>query len=152
MSSALLARDTAPTEEDIKLKAALQAEYVKELWWFLGALIGLLTIVNWASRLLRLTFNPKRPSDPRLSVPSSDSIEHGSIEQKSFEALPHGRRTGRLSIRRLPAALAGVFQNLAFRTTVSIGPSSVMSVTEATFILAYVIALLVWLFISSKCS
>lgn len=148
--SALLLRDSSPTEEDIKLKAALQSEYVKELWWFLGVVVGLLTIINWTSRLLRLAFKPTRAPDSRSSTPSTDSIEKGAIEQRSFEAIPHGRRTGRLSLRRLPTAIAGIFRNLAFRTTLSIGPSAVMSVTEATFILSYVIALLVWLFISSK--
>ncbi|EJD01186.1 uncharacterized protein FOMMEDRAFT_90010 [Fomitiporia mediterranea MF3/22] len=54
-----------------------------------------------------------------------------------------------MSLRHVPSAFASLFRVLAFRTTVPIGPSSVMSVAELVFILGYITALLVWLWINT---
>ncbi|KAI5119903.1 hypothetical protein M0805_003707 [Coniferiporia weirii] len=134
---------SSPTTEDIELKATLQAKYVKELWLFLTAVIGLLTIINWSTRIFTLLHRPDR-------VPLGDSMPSLPSEKKSpLEAVDPGR-TGRIALHRLPYAFATSFRTLAFRTTVPIGPSSVMSVTEVVFIAGYVISLLVWLLVSTQ--
>lgn len=136
----VLSRDTAPSAADRTLKAYQQSLYVKELWLLLTAVIGLLTVINWSSRLLRYLLQTKRDLGDAGS----------SIEKTSPEALGQGR-TGRISLRRVPDAVASMFKVVAFRTTVPIGTLSVMSVTELTFIVGYIVAILIWLWVDSKC-
>lgn len=133
----------AALEAEYKLKAEQQAEYVKQLWLFLTAVIGLLTIVNWTRRLLRTLRSPK------LGVDKTSAF---AIEAIPFPSgpLPTGRHS-RISFRRIPQMLSSIFRAFAFRTTFPIGPSSVMSVAELTFIIGYIVALLVWLWVNSEC-
>ena len=135
---ALLPREAGPTTADIRLKSCQQAKYVKELWLFLTAVIGLLAIFNWSSRLLLYACKLKWTSGVGV-------VSHG---KRSPEALKPGG-TGRVSLRRVPDAIGSLFRVIDFRTTVPIGPSSVMSVTELTFIVGYILALLIWLWVDS---
>lgn len=135
----VFSRDTAPSAADRTLKAQQQSLYVKELWLLLTAVIGLLTVINWSSHLLRYLRHNKRDHG---DAPST-------IEKTSPEALGQGR-TGRISLRRVPDAVSSMFNVVAFRTTIPIGPSSVMSVTELTFIVGYILAILIWLWVDSK--
>ncbi|TDL29709.1 hypothetical protein BD410DRAFT_833972 [Rickenella mellea] len=111
----------------------MQAKYVKEFWLFLTGVIALLTIVNFTTRLVAFLTKLGQPLD----------------RQNSSEAVPPGR-TGKLSIRRIPAAFTSVFKVVAFRTTIPIGLSSVSSVSELVFITGYMTALLVWLFVDTR--
>ena len=142
MSSAFASRSSSPSEAELKLKAEQQAEYVKQLWLFLTAVIGLLTVINW-SRLLLRTLRASRAQKRR----GDNSLE--SVYVTETVPFPSGATNGRLSLRRIPQAISSTFRVLAFRTTVPIGPSSVMSVSELTFIIGYVAALLVWLWVNS---
>lgn len=138
---ALTARASSPISPAmLSQKAALQEEYVKQLWFLLTAVIGLLTIVHWSTRLYE-----------RFRTPRSISHGNGSgmaVEKQAPETLTPGR-TGKISLRRIPLAITSAFRVLAFRTTVPIGPSSVMSLTEVSFIISYTVTLFVWLWINS---
>lgn len=127
---------SSPSASQLSEKARLQEGYVNQLWYLLAAIVGLLTIVNWSTRLISFLRNRRRgqgnPSAPKMSPEA-----------------PTPGQTGKASVRRLPQAFSSIFRIVAFRTTVPIGPSSVMSVTELVFIFGYVIALLVWLWINS---
>lgn len=142
MSSTFTSR-SSPPRADYALKAELQAEYVKQLWLLLSAIIGLLTIINWSRRLHRAVRSPK-PQEHGLDT----FIENG--HPVGVVTFPSNKGNGRASLRRIPQAMSSVFRILAFRTTVPIGPSSVMSVLELTFIIGYVAALLTWLWINSE--
>ena len=141
MSSAFASRST-PSEAELKLKAEQQAEYVKQLWFFLTAVIGMLTIINWSRFLFRTLRTPRAQKHG-----VDNSLD--SVYVSETVPFPSGVTNGRLSLRRIPQAISSTFRVLAFRTTVPIGPSSVMSVSELTFIVGYVAALLVWLWINS---
>ncbi|KAL5487797.1 FRP1_3 [Sanghuangporus weigelae] len=130
---------SSPSPAQLSEKAKLQEGYVDELWYLLTAVIGLLTIVHWSTRLYSFLRKPQR---------GQNNSNATNIEKTSPEASTPGQ-TGKASIRRLPQAFCSVFKIVAFRTTVPIGPSSVMSVTELVFITGYVIALLVWLWINT---
>lgn len=146
MASHLTSLQTLPRSVSaaaLKVKEAQQAEYVKQLWLFLAAVIGLLTVINWSTRLL-VCLRRRRT----ILLPSNEKHETSS-EKGSLEA-PSPGKTGRVSLRRLPVAFASFFRAVVFRTTVPIGPSSVMSVAELVFILGYVAALLTWMWINSK--
>ena len=137
MVSSLFSRSSSPSAADIALKAEEQHTYVKELWLILTGVIGLLTLINAFRYILRLASSPR-------SKASNNANEKGSPE-----AFTPGR-TGKASLRRLPATIASLFNVIAFRTTVPIGPSAVASVTELTFTLGYIVVMLVWLFVDSK--
>lgn len=131
---------TTPSTADRQLKALQQSKYVKEFWLFLAGVIALLTIINATSRLLACLAKPKQhPVDAAYRD-----------EKRSPEAFTPGR-TGRISLRRFPHALASAFKIVAFRVTVPIGPSSVASVTEVVFIVGYLAALLAFLWVDSEC-
>lgn len=135
----LFSRDAGPTTAEKNLKAYQQSKYVEELWLLLTAVIGLLAIINWSLQLLNYLRKPKRNFNDDVT----------SVEKRSPEALDPGR-TGRISIRKVPNAVVTMFRVIAFRTTIPIGPSSVMSVTELTFIVGYIVAILIWLWIDSE--
>ncbi|KAH8118598.1 ferric reductase NAD binding domain-containing protein [Phellopilus nigrolimitatus] len=131
-----------PTPAEIALKAAQQKLYVEELWLFLTAIIGILTIANWSMRLLALLRERER-------LPFDNDKRGLPFEKRTLEASDPGR-TGKVSLRRFPDAFASSFRNIAFRTTVPIGPSSVMSVAELSFVILYIVALLIWLWVDTK--
>lgn len=141
MSSAFASR-SSPSRAELELKAEKQAEYVKQLWFLLAAVIGLLSIINWTRRLLRRMRSPKaQKRGPDTPAESAYAIENVPFPSNS---------AGRVHLRRIPQAISSFFRVLAFRTTVPIGPSSVMLVSELTFIAGYIVALLVWLWINSE--
>ena len=120
---ALLPREAGPTTADIRLKSYQQAKYVKELWLFLTAVIGLLAIFNWSSRLLLYACKLKWASGVGV-------VSHG---KRSPEALKPGG-TGRVSLRRVPDAIGSLFRVIAFRTTTNaptFGPTFQRSLRRA---------------------
>jgi len=66
----------------------------------------------------------------------------------SLENIEPGRN-GRASWRRLPDAIASAFRILAFRIHIPIGPGSVATVSELTFIFGYITVIFVLLLIKT---
>ncbi|EKM59392.1 uncharacterized protein PHACADRAFT_169942 [Phanerochaete carnosa HHB-10118-sp] len=133
-TSALAPRFT-PTEADLALKAEEQREYVKDLWIFLASVVAFLTIVRALRLVLSLVIRPR-------SVASL-------LSEKSGAEVIQAGRNGKVSLRRLPAAFASAFRIVAFRLSLPIGPGSVASVAELTFIFGYIAVMLVILLINT---
>lgn len=135
MSSAMVA-SRAVSKADSLLKAKQQREYVKDLWIFLASVVAFLTVIRALRALASFAFRPK---------PSPAHLEKGGEE-----ALPQGQ-TGKFSCRRIPSALASTFRMVAFRTNIPIGPGAVASTVELLFIIGYIVTMLVFTLIDSKC-
>ena len=129
----------APTRADIALKAIQHARVVRQLWFFLTAVIGFLAIINFSRRLLVILRGRQLPPTPSVS-PEKDSAN---------EDYRPGA-TGNASLRRVPAAVASAFRIVMFRRTISLGLGGDISVTETTFIVVYIVAHLIWLFVDSE--
>ncbi|KII94680.1 hypothetical protein PLICRDRAFT_169410 [Plicaturopsis crispa FD-325 SS-3] len=139
-SSSLVTRSGSPPTAAQRLeKADQQRKYVRELWLFLTAVIALLACVRFARLLLSRWVKP-------TAHRQTSTTEKGGADVESGQA----RRDGRVSLRRLPAATASAFRIVAFRWTVPIGLSSVASVSELTFIIGYIVAIFVWLFVDTE--
>lgn len=108
----------------------------RNLWLVITAAVGLLTVINLGSRALALLRRPK-------------PVDDADSEKRSPEAHVPGS-TGKSSVRRLPAAVATGFNILAFRTTIPIGPGAITNVSELTFIVGYLVAMLTILFANSE--
>lgn len=134
-SSALAAR-FSPTKADIALKAKQDAMYVKDLWILLASVVALLTLVR--TLRLALSWLPRRA--PTTPAPS---------EKTDLESVESGR-TGKISWRRVPAAVASTFRVVAFRIGIPVGFGSVTSVAELLFILGYIASMLVFVLIDSE--
>jgi hypothetical protein len=131
----------SPSRADIALKGIQQARVVKQLWIFLTAVIGLLTVINHSRRLFVRFGRRHRSVHSQTSDEKDITIE---------DARPGA--TGKTSLRRLPAAAASAFRVVMFRKTIPLGPGGIISITETTFIVMYIVALLVWLFVDSAYS
>lgn len=127
----------AATTAERALRNALQVKHVKELWIFLGCVIGFLSIVNFTRRLFNIVYK------------STSTIDAPSSEKKDVED-GGSSKTLHYSIRRLPSAMATGFRILAFRLSIPIAPGSILSISELTFILIYIAAMLIWLLVDSK--
>ena len=137
-SSALSRR--ASSAADRALKAQQQRKYVKELWFFLAAVIAILAVIRVLRFLFSLSFKPLR-------------TERESQQEKRVSAeTPWPGHHGRVFWRRFPGACATAFRTVAFRWTIPIGPSSVASVSELTFIIGYIVAIFIWLLVDSELS
>lgn len=123
---------------DRVLKAKLQEQSVKELWMFIGAVILLLSCIRAGRYLFSRVYRTTVIS--RLVTAKSDP--------ECLDSIPKVQ----MSFRRLPAACLSAFRIVAFRVSIPIGPSSVMLVSELTFICGYIIAIFTWLLVNSKCS
>jgi ferric-chelate reductase len=126
----------SPTKAQLALKAEQQAKYVKELWITIASVVAFLALI----RVLRLLIS---------FIPLSGRPKPVASEKASFETAQPGQ-TGRISWRRLPTAFASTFRVVAFRLNIPVGPGSVASVAELTFILGYIAIMLVLLLINSK--
>ena len=125
-----------PTRADIALKAVQHARVVKQLWIFIASIIGFLTVVNF-SRRLHVKLTKSRPS---VSIQEKDSTIEG----------PNMGNMGKPSLRRLPSAVASLFRVVMFRRTLPLGPGGIISMTEATFIIIYMVVHLILLFVDSE--
>ena len=125
-----------PTDADIALKAKQNAKYVRDLWILIACVIGFLTVVNF-SRRLHVKLTKSRPS---VSIQEKDSTIEG----------PNMGNMGKPSLRRLPSAVASLFQVVMFRRTLPLGPGGIISMTEATFIIIYMVVHLILLFVDSE--
>lgn len=121
---------------DRALRDALQIRHVRELWIFLGCVVGFLSIVNFTARLFNVVYRSTLSKDTSWS--EKKDVENG-----------RSSKTVQYSIRRLPSALATGFRILFFRWSVPIGPGSILFISELTFILVYIAAMLIWLLVDS---
>jgi hypothetical protein len=82
----------------IPLKSALSEQGAHQIWFFLGAVIGACTLVNWTSKAIAFFVppNPPRPGGPTLED-------------------EYAGRTGAASVRRLPAAVLASLRIFSFR-------------------------------------
>ncbi|RDB22637.1 putative ferric reductase transmembrane component [Hypsizygus marmoreus] len=125
----------ATTASDRLYRSQRQAEFVKEIWYFIACSIVLLACI----RAVRFIYSRLGNNAPR---PLHD-------EKKDTEA--HERLgNSTISVRRLPLALATAFRIIAFRWTIVIGPYNVASISEVTFIIGYMAAIFVWLLVDTR--
>lgn len=134
----MFSMSSTSTSAERVLKAKLQEQSVKELWMFIGAVILLLSCVRAGRYLFSCANRPNNTS--RQVTPKADPERLRSGSQAT------------ISLRRIPAAILSAFRIVAFRLAIPIGPSSVMLVSELTFICGYIIAIFTWLLVNSKCS
>lgn len=134
-SSVVVSRSFSRT--DYLLKALLQAKYVKELWIFFGGVLALLACGRAVRVLVELLTKPELSGGSMQAKPDPENNGASHVG------------TGRISVRRLPAAISSVFKVVAFRWTIPIGPRAVASFSELVFILGYMTAILIWLLVDS---
>ncbi|KLO19817.1 hypothetical protein SCHPADRAFT_817568 [Schizopora paradoxa] len=134
----ILSRGASPSEADLRLKASYNHQSVEQLWLFLTAVVGLLTVINWSRRVWRFYAKRRAPG-----------VQANILEKDTVEAVNPGR-TGKVALRNTPSAFASLFRIVCFRTTIPIGFSAVASVSETAFILGYLGALFGWLFVNTS--
>ncbi|GJJ07267.1 hypothetical protein Clacol_001467 [Clathrus columnatus] len=143
LGASLLPRNTSIpsylSNPDRFLKLAQQADYVHEVWWFMASVIGALAVFHYCSVFLQACSSGE--SEPSLS---------SSTGTTSGEPLSTTIRSGKISLRRLPAAINSTIRIVLFRWTVPIGTNAVASVSELIFIFGYIGALLIWEFVHTK--
>ncbi|CDO68687.1 hypothetical protein BN946_scf184652.g14 [Trametes cinnabarina] len=122
-------RGFEPTAADKALKAVQQKKAIKQLWLLITGIIAFLVVV----RVLRLALHS-------LFLRRSVHSPSENSEKPSPEIVLPGR-TGRVSWRRIPAALAAAFRVVAFRVQVPL-PVGSMTLTELFFICGYVATML----------
>lgn len=128
----LAARASKHTKADIEAKGAKQDLYTRDLWLFLASLIAFFSLVNVVKKLsLALT----------TRAPVVQGKEEGEVVRAGT--------TGKVSLRRFPAAVASSFRILALRTSIPLPFGASTSAFEAGFIALYMAVVLVLLLIDS---
>lgn len=125
----------ATTPADRVYRNQRQAEYAKQVWYFIACIIALLSCI----RAIRFLLSRLTPPTPGLT----------HKEKKDLEALQPANDHA-ISIRRLPLALVTAFRIIAFRWTITISSYNLASVAEVTFIFGYMAAIFIWLLVDSK--
>ncbi|KAI0916552.1 hypothetical protein AcV5_003008 [Taiwanofungus camphoratus] len=116
---------------DKTLRATRTREYPDEVWYFLACFIGTLAIFNWGSWAISKLSS-------KLSKKSAMDAEGGA-----------GATNQRISLRRIPSAIANAYRVIAFRWTLQIGNSYTLNMAEVFVTCAYIIAIFVWEFINT---
>ncbi|KAG5648690.1 hypothetical protein DXG03_000036 [Asterophora parasitica] len=116
-------------------RSARQAQYAKELWYFIGCTIALLSFI----RALRFFFSWLAPRAAAPEPKEKPDVEAGKSSSNVAT-----------SLSRVPLAIGTAFRIVAFRWTISFGSYNLASITEVTFILGYMTAIFVWLLVDSK--
>jgi ferric-chelate reductase len=120
--------------------------YVRHVWIFLGSTILFFALVNFSRRLVSAL-------NRRSQRASLRSTNQGDSEKKDAEHAGSARanRTHRPSIpSRLTGSVSTAFRIVAFRWSLWIGPFNLGSLGELTFILSYIAANLIWLFVGRE--
>jgi len=81
----------------------------------------------------------------KLATPPKISSKEKADEEKHAAAKVHSS-----AFQRCFAALATGFRITFFRWSIPIGPGSIASISELTFIFVYIAAMFVWLFVDTK--
>lgn len=135
--TSLFPRAAIVTAADRQARNRIQLAHVKQLWIFLGSVLVFFTLLNAIRHLSkRLTTLPE---------PSKFSTK-----EKSDEELNKTPRPIPSLFQRSLSALRTGFRIAFFRWSVPIGPGSIASVSELTFIFVYIAAMFVWLLVDSK--
>jgi hypothetical protein len=123
-----------------RARKQIQLAHVKQLWIFLASVIAFFTVL----RVLRLILSFIVVSCP------ANRVELVVSEKKDLESTSSTTmRRINSPILRLYAAVATGFRIVAFRWSLPIGPGSVASISELTFIFVYIAAMFLWLFLHS---
>lgn len=133
----LLAGKT-PSKADLALKAEQAAHYVRTLWITLASVVAFLTVCHIVRSLASIR---------RTRKDWSNAL---TLETGEKEAVNSHQSKGKVSLRRVPLALATCFRIVAFRTTLWIGPGAVLSISEFAFISIYVGIMLMFVLIDSE--
>lgn len=139
---------TPPTQSSTQSSSAAlhlarkqtQLAHVKQLWFFLASVIGFFTVLRILRLILRFIVLSR----------SANRVELVASEKEDFESTASTTmRRINSPILRLYAALATGFRIVAFRWSLPIGPGSIASISELTFIFIYIAAMFLWLFLDS---
>jgi ferric-chelate reductase len=121
----------AHTKADYMAKAALQEATAHRVWFFLAGMIGICTVINWASKALAHV-----PSLRKRAV-VSDIETVNTAQNKS-------------SLTRLHSAVTATFKSVAFRYGIPTPFGSAILVSELGFIISYAAVNFTLLLIRSK--
>ncbi|TFK47293.1 hypothetical protein OE88DRAFT_1686164 [Heliocybe sulcata] len=123
------------------LRKYYQTEYPKEIWWFFGALIALLTAARLVSTVIAFV---------RRWRFHSRSLSHSvSVSEKDTES--GGARTAPFPIAlRVPLALVNAWKIVWFRSTIHFGFGYSLNVAEVVLTCAYIVALFTWSFVHTQ--
>jgi ferric-chelate reductase len=128
----------ASTAADRLVRDQTQTKFTKQIWYLIASVVALLMFIRIARYLHSFVAIPK-PTLEKESEKSKSDLEGASSSV-----------IGRISLRRLPLAIATAFRIVAFRWTIVIGTFAVSSVSELAFILGYMVAIFIWLLVDSK--
>jgi hypothetical protein len=106
------------------------------MWWFLGALIGAITIIHLGNVLL----SKKRTDELASKKPS---VQRGKDEEDTAPSRPYTTP----SIRRVPQAALTAWRVVLYRLTF---PILNMNLAELLFTMAYFGAILIWALVRSE--
>ena len=132
-------RSPIPSKADLFIKAEQNRKYVRQLWFFLTAVIALLSIIRFVSFLVSLLRHYAQPA----SGPVKDKEK---MELEVVEPM----RSRRISWRRFPHAAVTAFRLVAFRWAIPTGLEMTVSISEIVFIIGYIVANLIWLLVDSQ--
>ncbi|KAI0796559.1 ferric reductase NAD binding domain-containing protein [Abortiporus biennis] len=131
-------RGFSPSSADKALKAEQQAAYVRDLWILIASVVAFLAVIRFTRLFFSIIFK-------HTNVSSKNILS----TEKGPEDVQPGR-TGKISLRRIPAALASGFKVVAFRLNIPIGPGDVATVTELLFIFGYIITIFILLLVDTE--
>lgn len=138
LPAAPLLNSRASTAADRLIRDRTQSKFVKQVWYLIGGVVALLICIRIA-RYLHLLLTVPKPAQEK------------DKETKKVDLERADPRIGKISVRRLPLAIATAFRIVAFRWTITAGSFMVSSVSEAAFVLGYMASILIWLLVDSKC-
>ncbi|KAK0219859.1 ferric reductase NAD binding domain-containing protein [Armillaria fumosa] len=118
----IVAAQTVDPDRLIRIGRA--AEYPKQVWYFIASFVALVSLCHCLSVVSTYT---------RTLKPASKGIA------------PRGR----ISLLRLPRAIAELFRIVAFRCTIPVGQSHSLNVAEVFLTAAYIAVVLTWSLINS---
>ncbi|KAF9468795.1 FAD-binding domain-containing protein [Collybia nuda] len=125
------------TAADRHYRDQMQIKFTKQIWYLIASVIALLACVRVARYLYSIATIPKSTPEKESATKKSD-LERASP------------RMGKISIRRLPFALATAFRIVSFRWTIVVGSFAISSVSELAFILGYMAAIFIWLLVDTR--
>lgn len=139
---------TPPAQSSTKSSSAdlrrarkqIQLAHVKQLWIFLASVIAFFTILRVLRLILRFFLVSRPANRVELVVSEKEDLESTSTTVRRINS----------PISRLYGAVATGFRIAAFRWSLPIGPGSVASISELTFIFIYIAANFLWLFLNTN--
>lgn len=129
------ARAAASTPADRVIRNQKQREHVKELWIFLACVLAFLTAIRFIRYVVSRLASTQETSPP--------ANEQDDKEKNRDEIRPTS------TFYRFRMALASGFRIVFFRLSITIGPGSIASLSELSFILIYIAAMFIWLLVDS---